>query len=102
MSQPHTDDDLYRLLGIHAAASFEEIRRAYRKSAMTWHPDRNVSADAEETFKRIRSAYEILRDSKRRADYDRHAAARAERVHHAARHRSPPNNPSPHRGARPT
>lgn len=82
MSPPHSDDDLYGLLGVHAAASPEEIRRAYRKSAMTWHPDRNVSPHAEETFKRIRSAYETLRDAKRRADYDRHAAARA---HHAPR-----------------
>lgn len=101
MSQPHTDDDLYRLLGVHAAASFEEIRRAFRKSAMTWHPDRNVSADAEETFKRIRSAYEILRDSKRRADYDRHAAARAERGHHAARHQAPAAQPDPPSGRAP-
>ena len=74
MQHPHTDDDLYGLLGVHSAASVEEIRRAYRKRAMTYHPDRNVSDGAEETFKRIRSAYEILRDAKRRADYDRDAA----------------------------
>lgn len=75
MQHPHTDDDLYGLLGVHAAASVEEIRRAYRKRAMTSHPDRNVSDDAAEAFTRIRHAYEILRDATRRADYDRDIAS---------------------------
>lgn len=84
------DEDLYGLLGIHAHASHSEITRAYRKLAMTWHPDRNGSHDAEERFKRIRSAYEILRDPHRRAEYDRSAR------HHAVR-----RGHWPHPGAAP-
>src|SRR5947207_12546602 len=74
------DHDLYGLLGVHPGASAEEIRLAYRQRAMLWHPDRNNCADAEETFKLIRSAYDVLRDPSRRSDYDRNAAARAERA----------------------
>src|SRR5438105_13041396 len=75
-----TDHDLYGLLGVHPGASAEEIRLAYRQRAMLWHPDRNSCADAEETFKLIRSAYEVLRNPSRRADYDRNATSRAERA----------------------
>src|SRR5438477_941624 len=74
------DHDLYGLLGVHPGASAEEIRLAYRQRAMLWHPDRNNCADAEETFKLIRSAYEVLRDPSRRSDYDRNATSRAERA----------------------
>src|SRR6058998_1620768 len=81
MMQPTlADHDLYGLLGVHPDASTEEIRLAYRQRAMLWHPDRNSCADAEETFKLIRSAYDVLRDPSRRADYDRNAASRAERA----------------------
>lgn len=79
MQHTHLDEDLYCLLGVDAAASADEIRRAYRKLAMIWHPDRNISADAEETFKRIRLAYEVLREPKRRSDYDRSYASHARR-----------------------
>jgi molecular chaperone DnaJ len=75
-----TDHDLYGLLGVHPGASAEEIRLAYRQRAMLWHPDRNSCADAEETFKLIRSAYDVLRDPSRRSDYDRNAASRTERA----------------------
>ena len=81
MQHPLADHDLYCLLGVHPAASAEEIRLAYRQRAMMWHPDRNNRTDAEEVFKLIRSAYDVLRDPARRADYDRHAASRAERPH---------------------
>jgi molecular chaperone DnaJ len=73
-----TDHDLYSVLGVHPTASPEEIRLAYRRRAMIWHPDRNRGADAEEIFKRIRSAYDVLRDRSRRADYDRKATQGAE------------------------
>src|SRR6266550_760691 len=75
-----TDHDLYGFLGVHPGASAEEIRLAYRQRAMLWHPARNSCADAEETFKLIRSAYDFLRDPSRRSDYDRNAASRAERA----------------------
>ena len=74
------DHDLYGLLGVHPGASAEEIRLAYRQRAMLWHPDRNSCADAEETFKLIRFAYDVLRDPSRRSDYDRNATSRAERA----------------------
>jgi molecular chaperone DnaJ len=73
------EDDLYQLLGIAAEASAADIVRAYRKLAMAWHPDRNASHDAAEQFKRIRNAYEVLRDPHRRALYDRQAAQAARR-----------------------
>ncbi|MBL8483600.1 MAG: DnaJ domain-containing protein [Rhodocyclaceae bacterium] len=64
------DDNYYALLGIRGNASAEEIKRAYRKLAMAWHPDRNTAPAAEEKFKRIQYAYEVLRDPPRRAEYD--------------------------------
>lgn len=65
------EDDVYSLLGIPVQATHSEITRAYRKLAMAWHPDRNDEGGAEEQFKRIRLAYETLRDPSRRAEYDR-------------------------------
>ncbi|MBL8471141.1 MAG: DnaJ domain-containing protein [Rhodocyclaceae bacterium] len=64
------DDNYYALLGIRGNATSEEIKRAYRKLAMAWHPDRNAAPAAEEKFKRIQYAYEVLRDPPRRAEYD--------------------------------
>jgi molecular chaperone DnaJ len=69
--------DFYELLGVARTASPEEIKKAYRKLAMQHHPDRN-SGDkgAEQTFKDINEAYDVLKDEQRRAAYDRfgHAA----------------------------
>lgn len=74
---PYSNDNLYDLLGIPPDASPDELRRAYRKLAMVWHPDRNPAAAAEETFKRIRYAYELLSDAERRAEYDQAGEAQA-------------------------
>lgn len=52
--------DYYRILGIRQGASEDEIRRAYRKKAMEYHPDRNHSPEAEEMFIRVTEAYEYL------------------------------------------
>lgn len=60
----------YRELGIPEEASEEEIKVAFRKKAMRWHPDRNKAEDAEEIFKRIKTAYDVLSDAERRRDYD--------------------------------
>ncbi len=84
MPRSPADHDPYRLLGVHSAASIAEIRLAYRQRAMRWHPDRNRHPDAEETFKRIRAAYDVLRDPARRAEHDRRAAAGGERAPAAA------------------
>jgi curved DNA-binding protein CbpA len=66
------DRDYYALLGVAPEATPEEIRRAYRRLALEWHPDRNPgNPAAEERFKEISEAYAVLIDAARRRDYDR-------------------------------
>jgi molecular chaperone DnaJ len=67
--------DFYVLLGVSREASETEIKKAYRKLAMEYHPDRNSSADAEARFKEITEAYEVLRDPQKRSAYDRYGKA---------------------------
>ena len=62
--------DYYDVLGVSKTDNDEEIRRAFRKRAMEFHPDRNKEAGAEEKFKEINEAYQVLSDSKKRAQYD--------------------------------
>lgn len=68
--------DYYEVLGIDKGATKEEIKKAYRKLARKYHPDVNKEADAEEKFKEVKEAYEVLSDDTKRAQYDRfgHAA----------------------------
>lgn len=64
--------DYYKILGVERNASEEEIRKAYRKLAMQYHPDRNPNdKEAEERFKEINEAYQVLNDPTKRAHYDR-------------------------------
>jgi len=64
--------DYYEVLGVNRDASEDEIKKAYRKLAMQFHPDRNPdNAKAEEQFKEAKEAYEILSDQEKRAAYDR-------------------------------
>lgn len=68
--------DYYEILGVSRAASQEEIKRAYRKMAMQYHPDHNPDdPEAEQRFKDAAQAYEVLRDPERRARYDQFGEA---------------------------
>jgi molecular chaperone DnaJ len=67
--------EYYSLLGVERTASEAAIKKAYRKLAMQYHPDRNPAPDAEERFKEITEAYEVLRDGDKRAVYDRYGKA---------------------------
>lgn len=67
--------DYYEILGISKDASPEDIKKAYRKKALQYHPDRNPGdSDAEKRFKEISESYEVLSDEKKRATYDRYGA----------------------------
>ena len=61
----------YALLGISEKANYKQIRYAYRRLARKYHPDRNNSASAEEMIKKINTAFEVLSDQTKRAQYDR-------------------------------
>lgn len=71
-----TKRDFYDILGIGKSASAAEIKSAYRKLALQWHPDRNKAPDAHEKFKEINEAYAILSDAQKKSAYDQfgHAA----------------------------
>lgn len=65
-----TKRDFYEVLGVSKSATPEELKKAYRKLALEWHPDRNKSPQANEKFKEINEAYAVLSDSQKKAQYD--------------------------------
>src|ERR1700744_6178486 len=69
--------DYYETLGVAKGANADDLKRAYRKMAMQYHPDRNAGdKGAEQKFKDVNEAYDVLKDDQKRAAYDRfgHAA----------------------------
>ena len=71
--------DYYEVLGVDRGASEEDIKKAYRKKALEYHPDRNPNnPEAETKFKEAAEAYDVLRDPDKRARYDRFGHAGVE------------------------
>ena len=69
-------EDFYAILGIDKSASAADIKKAYRKKAIEYHPDKNPGdSKAEELFKKAAEAYEVLSDPDKRAKYDQYGHA---------------------------
>lgn len=79
--------DYYKIMGVSRDASQEDIKRAYRKLARKYHPDVSKERNAEERFKELGEAYEVLKDPEKRAAYDQIAAGRQ----HGERFTPPPD-----------
>jgi len=66
--------DYYQILGVSRDAEKSDIKKAYRKLARKYHPDVNKAANAEDKFKEVNEAYEVLKDTDKRQAYDRFGA----------------------------
>lgn len=75
MSNSGNQRDYYEVLGVSRDAKKEDIKRAYRKLALQYHPDRNKAPDAAEKFREVSEAYAVLSDDEKRAQYDRFGIA---------------------------
>src|SRR5438045_1651385 len=71
--------DYYEILGVEKNAAQDEIKKAYRKLAVKFHPDKNPDKNSEEQFKELGEAYEALSDPQKRAAYDQYGHAAFDR-----------------------
>ena len=96
------DRDYYHVLGLSSSASQADIRHAYRRLAMRWHPDRNLEAanQAEEVFKSVQQAYSVLKNPVTRAAYDAERAQQTQAKDSHASTGRPAPNPTPRTGTR--
>src|ERR1035437_3668803 len=69
------NNDYYQILGVTKSASADEIKKAYRKLALQFHPDKNKTKEADLKFKKVTKAYEVLSDSQKKQTYDQFGAA---------------------------
>lgn len=69
------EQDYYKILGVSKTATAQEIKSAYRKLALQYHPDRNKTKEADAKFKEVTKAYEVLGDEQKRKTYDQFGAA---------------------------
>ena len=76
-------EDYYQVLGVEKKATADEIKKAYRKLALKWHPDKNSNKGAEEKFKKISEAYAVLSDTEKRQQYDEFGSADQYRQQHS-------------------
>lgn len=76
--------DYYQILNIQPDANEEEIKKAYKRLALKLHPDKNSAVDAEDRFKEIKEAYEVLSDKSKRDKYDRFGEEGLNASHHPA------------------
>lgn len=67
----HADTDFYQVLGVDRGVDKADLKKAYRAKARKFHPDVNKEAGAEDMFKKISAAYEVLNDDQKRGIYDR-------------------------------
>ncbi|GAC1316990.1 MAG: molecular chaperone DnaJ [Chloroflexota bacterium] len=79
MARSSTKRDYYEVLNITRTASDEDIKKAYRRMALQYHPDRNQAPEATERFKEATEAYQVLSDAEKRSMYDRYGHAAFER-----------------------
>src|SRR6476660_7167084 len=80
MARPSsTKRDYYEVLGVTRSASDDDIKKAYRKLALQYHPDRNKAPEATERFKEATEAYQVLSDAEKRSMYDRYGHSAVDR-----------------------